>query len=107
VPGSPLRSGAVGMRSVSRWRWHLDEKKALKRHGRPEALVTDRLRTYGAALKSLGHGDDREMGRWVNNRAENSHQPFRRRERAMQRFRRMRSLQKFASVHASLHNHFN
>ncbi len=45
--------------------------------------------------------------RWQNNRAENSHQPFRRRERAMLRFRRMRSLQKFAAVHGSVHNLFN
>ena len=82
-------------------------KKSLKRHGRPEAIVTDRLRSYGAALKDLGRGDDREIGRWTNNRAENSHLPFRRRERAMLRFRRMRSLQKFVSVHASVHNHFN
>ena len=78
----------------------------MKRHGRPENIVTDRLRSYGAALKDLGRGDDREMGRWLNNRAENSHLPFRRRERAMLRFRRMRSLQKVASVHASVHNHF-
>ena len=48
----------------------------------------------------------RELGRWLNNRAENSHLPFRRRERAMLRFRRMRTLQKFASIHASVHNHF-
>lgn len=82
-------------------------KKSMKRHGRPENIVTDRLRSYGAALKQLGRGDDREMGRWMNNRAENSHLPFRRRERAMLRFRRMRTLQKFASVHASVHNHFN
>jgi putative transposase len=81
-------------------------KKLMKRHGRPENIVTDRLRSYGAALKDLGRGDDREMGRWMNNRAENSHLPFRRRERAMLRFRRMRTLQKFASVHASVHNHF-
>jgi len=79
----------------------------MKRHGRPEVIVTDRLRSYGAALKDLGRGDDREMARWHNNRAENSPQPFRRRERAMLRFRHMRSLQKFASVHASVHNHFN
>ncbi|WP_373237219.1 DDE-type integrase/transposase/recombinase, partial [Cohaesibacter celericrescens] len=46
-------------------------------------------------------------GRWRNNRAENSHLPFRRRERAMIRFRRMRALQKFASIHASVYNHFN
>ena len=81
-------------------------KKSMKRHGRPQVIVTDRLRSYGAALKELCRGDDREMGRWLNNRAENSHLPFRRRERAMLRFRRMRTLQKFASVHASIHNHF-
>ena len=52
--------------------------KSLRRHGRPDALVTDRLRSYGAALRNLGRGDDREMGRWANNRAENSHLPFRR-----------------------------
>ena len=81
-------------------------KKSMKRHGRPETIVTDRLRSYGAALKEPGRGDDREMGRWLNNRAENSHLPFRRRERAMLRFRRMRTLQKFASIHAPVHNHF-
>lgn len=82
-------------------------KKALKRHGNAEAIVTDGLRSYPAAMRELGNLDRREMGRWLNNRAENSHLPFRRRERAMQRFRRMKSLQKFVSVHASLHNHFN
>ena len=50
---------------------------------------------------------DQEVGRWANNRAENSHQPFRRRERAMLRFRQMTTLQKFSSVHASFHNHLN
>lgn len=79
----------------------------MKRHGRPHILVTDRLRSYGAALKEIGAVDRQETGRWMNNRAENSHLPFRRRERAMQRFRRMRTLQKSASVHASVHNHFN
>jgi putative transposase len=82
-------------------------KKALKRHGRAEELVTDRLRSYGAALGDPGISDRQETGRWANTRAENSHQPFRRRERAMLRFRRMQSLQKFASVHASVFNHFN
>ncbi len=82
-------------------------KKALKRHGRAETVVTDGLRSYPAAMRALGNLDRREMGRWLNNRAENSHLPFRRRERAMLRFRRMKSLQKFASVHASMHNHFN
>lgn len=64
-------------------------KKAQRRHGRPETVVTDRLRSCGAALTDLGRGHDRDMGRWFNNRAENLHQPFRRRERAMSRFRRM------------------
>ncbi|MDU8914146.1 IS6 family transposase [Aestuariicoccus sp. MJ-SS9] len=82
-------------------------KKAMKKHGRSDALVTDKLRSYGAALKEIGAADRQETGRWLNNRAENSHLPFRRRERAMLRFRRMRSLQKFASVHASVYNHFN
>lgn len=81
--------------------------KSLKRHGRPDIFVTDCLRSYGAALKDLGRGGDRETGRWANNRAENSHLPFRRRERAMQRFRRMRSLQMFASVHASVCNQYD
>jgi putative transposase len=71
-----------------------------------EKFVIDRLKSYSAALKELGIQDKRITDRWENNRAENSHQPFRRRERAMQRFRRMRSLQKFASVHRSVHNLF-
>lgn len=82
-------------------------KKSMKRHGRPHVFVTDLLRSYGAALKVIGASHRQETDRWLNNRAENSHLPFRRRERAMQCFRRMRSLQKFVSVHASVHNHFN
>ena len=82
-------------------------KKTLKRHGPADEIVTDLLRFYGAALRDLGIRDRQKTGRWANNRAENSHQPFRRRERAMLRFRRMRTLQKFASVHASVFNHFN
>lgn len=82
-------------------------KKAMRRHGRPEVIVTDRLRSYGAALKEIGADHRQETGRWANNRAENSHLPFRRRERAMQRFRRMQCLQKFAAVHAAVSNHFN
>lgn len=82
-------------------------RKSMKRHGRPHVLVTDQLRSYSAAMKDIGNAHRQETGRWLNNRAENSHRPFRRRERAMQRFRRMRSLQKFASVHASVFNHFN
>jgi putative transposase len=74
---------------------------------RPEAITTDGLRSYGAAMNALGNREKREVGRWANNRVESSHVPFRRRERAMARFRRMSSLQKFASVHANLHNHFS
>ena len=82
-------------------------KKALKRHGSPEKITTDGLRSYGAATDQLGNPGKRAVGRHANNRVENSHLPFRRRERAMLRFRQMKTLQKFASVHAGLHNHFN
>ncbi len=82
-------------------------KKTMKKHGWADVFVTDKLRSYGAALRDLGMADRQETGRWVNNRAENSHLPFRRRERAMLRFRRMRTLQKFAAVHASVYNLFN
>jgi putative transposase len=82
-------------------------RKAMKRYGRPEIVVTDRLRSYRAAMKEIGNEARQATGRWLNNRAENSHQPFRRRERAMARFRTSKSLQKFASIHASVHNHFN
>lgn len=82
-------------------------RKLMKRHGRPEELVTDGLKSYGAALKEIGAEDKQTTGRWENNRVENAHQPFRRRERAMLRFRRVRSLQTFAAVHSSVCNHFN
>jgi putative transposase len=82
-------------------------RKTMKRHGNPHIFVTNKLRSYGAAMKAIGNADKQETGRWLNNRAENSYQPFRRRERAMLRFRRMRTLQKFVAVHASVHNHFN
>ncbi|RST31298.1 IS6 family transposase [Sphingomonas ginkgonis] len=82
-------------------------KKALKRHGSPVAITTDGLRSYKAAMSELGNTAKQEVGRWANNRVENSHLTFRRRERAMLRLRQMKSLQKFASVHANLHNHFN
>ena len=79
----------------------------MKRHDNPDAIVTDKLRSYGAARKVTGNAGRRETGRWKSNRAENSHLPFRRRECAMLRFRQMRRLQKLAAVHASTHNHFN
>ena len=82
-------------------------KKAMRRHGPAKAIVTDGLRSYKAALKEIGGARKQETGRWLNNRVENSHLPFRRRERAMQRFRQMKTLQKFSAVHAVFHNHFN
>ncbi len=60
-----------------------------------------------AAMKVIGVVDRQVCGQWLNNRAENSHQPFRRREGAMVRFRDIKTLQKFAAAHASIHNHFN
>ena len=95
-------------------------RKTMKRFGPPHVIVTDQLRSYGAAMKVIGNADKQETRRWLNNRAENSHPlpgsglsanhekgPFRRRERAMLRFRRMQSLQKFVSVRSSVCNHFN
>src|ERR1700727_296619 len=82
-------------------------KRIMKKYGRPQSIVTDRLRAYSAAMKEIGATDRHEVVGRLNNRAENSHQPFRRRERAMQRFRIMKTLQKFSSVHAQIHNQFN
>lgn len=82
-------------------------RKAMKRYDSPRKIFTDSLASYRAAMKEIGNIDRQEVGRHENNRAENSHLPFRRRERAMLRFRRMSHLQKFTSTHASLHNDFN
>ena len=73
----------------------------------PERLVTDDLRSYSAAVRDLGIERRHERGRWKNNRAENSHQPTRRRERKMQRFKSPGSAQKFLSTHAVVYNTFN
>jgi putative transposase len=114
-----IRKRRIQTRSYSHWRWHLDEVfvringethylwRAMKRYGRPRSIVTDRLRSYRSAMKVIGNAADQECGRWLNNRAENSHQPFRRRERSMAKFRDIKTLQKFAAAHASIHNHFN
>ena len=82
-------------------------RKAMKRYGAPDQVVTDKLSSYKAAMRELGIVRRQETGRRLNNRAENSHQPLRRREKIMNRFRSMRSLQKFAAVQSSVHNHFN
>lgn len=79
----------------------------MRRHGPAKVIVTDGLRSYRAALKDIGGAGKQETGRWLNNRVENSHLPFRRRERAMQRFRQIKTLQKFSAVHAAFYNHFN
>jgi putative transposase len=116
------------VRGYPQWRWHLDEAfvkingklcylwRAVDHEGEGlETVVTAKrdkaaplkLCSYSAAMKEIGNADRHDVGRRLNNRAENSHQPFRRRERAMQRFRSMKTLQKFSSVHAEVHNHFN
>ena len=82
-------------------------KRIMKKYGAPRQIVTDGLCSYSAATKEIDNADRQEVGRRLNNRAENSHQPIRRRERAMQRFRSMKTLQKCSSVHAEVHNHFN
>ena len=108
------------MRSDPQWRWHLDEvwravdhegevldavvtskqdkaaalkllKRIMKKYG-PRRIVTDTLCSYSAAMKEVGAADRHEVGGRLNNRAENSHQPFRRREQAMQRFRSLKTL---------------
>jgi len=83
-------------------------RKLLKKYAfAPERLVTDDLRSYGSAARDLGLESRRERGRWKNNRAENSHQPTRRRARKMQRFKSPGSAQKFLSAHAAVYNTFN
>jgi len=82
-------------------------KRIMKKYGTPRSIVTDGLRAYSAAMNEIGVAERHEVGGRLNNRAENSHQPFRRRERAMQRFRSMKTLQKFSSIRAQVHNQFN
>src|ERR1700739_2484772 len=80
-------------------------QKLLKKQGfAPEVLVTDKLRSYGAAKSEIGLSTRHDQGLRANNRAENSHQPTRRRERKMQRFKSPGSAQRFLSVHAAVHN---
>jgi putative transposase len=82
-------------------------RKALRRYGNPDEIVTDRCPSYGAALRDLNMESRQRTGQYLNNLCELSHQPFRRRERAMQRFRRLSTLQKFVAIQSSIYNHFN
>ncbi|HTZ66755.1 MAG TPA: DDE-type integrase/transposase/recombinase [Roseiarcus sp.] len=83
-------------------------KRIIKKYGVPRSIVTDGLRAYLAAMNEIGVVAERhEVGGRLNNRAENSHQPFRRRERAMQRFRSLKTLQKFQLSSCQVHDQFN
>ena len=88
--------------------WRRQLRKLLKKYGFvPERMITDKLRSYGAAKAQLGLSARHEQGLQKNNRAENSHLPVRRRERKIQRFKSPGSAQRFLSVHAVVHNTFN
>ena len=83
-------------------------RKLLKKQGfAPKLLVTDKLRSYAAAFRRLRLTCPHQRGLRNNNRAENSHQAVRRRERKLQRFKSPRSAQRFLSMHAAVHNTFN
>nr|WP_233354131.1 DDE-type integrase/transposase/recombinase [Algimonas arctica] len=82
-------------------------KKAMKRYGRPRIVVTDKLRSYGAAMRDIGNQERQNTEQYERNRAENSHRPFRRQEHAMTRFWKISTLQKFVSNQAAVYNHFN
>ena len=91
-----------------------DRKAALKvlrrlvsKHGRPKEIITDKLASYGAALRELNMPHLQNTQRYKNNQVESSHLHFRRRERGMNKFRSMKTLQKFTSIQSIFQNHFN
>ncbi|WP_322074844.1 IS6 family transposase [Burkholderia cepacia] len=81
-------------------------RKLLRHHGCPRVMVTDKLRNYAAANNELGLSVEHRRHKGLNNRAENSHQPTRVREKVMRRFKSARQLQQFASVHGQVSNLF-
>ena len=82
-------------------------KKTMRKHGAPNKFVTDKLPSYGAALKEIGGLNLQDTECYLNNSCENSHLPFRRKERSMQKFRNRVTLQIFTSIHSQIYNHFN
>lgn len=82
-------------------------KTAMKPDGPPQKIVPDKLPSYVASMRDIGNQSRQTTEQYANNRAENSHRPFRRRERGMNRFRKPATLQKFTSTQASVYNHFN
>ena len=82
-------------------------RKLLKKQGRaPRVLVTDKLKSYAAAKREIMPGVEHRQHKGLNNRAENSHQPTRRRERIMKRFKSPRQAQRFLSIHDQIANVF-
>ena len=82
-------------------------KKLVKTYGKPKEIVTDKLKSYKAALKEINLAHVQNTTQYLNNQAENSHLHFRRRERGMNKSRLMETLQKFTSIQANFLNHFN
>jgi putative transposase len=81
--------------------------KLMKRWGLvPKRIITDKLRSYGAGKREVAPGLDHWSHKGLNNRAENSHPPFRKRERVMQGFRSPGGLQRFVSMQSATRNHF-
>ena len=79
----------------------------MRKHGSPKIITTDKLPPYSAAFRDIGIANKQLCGGRSNNRSENSHLPFRRRERAMQLFKTAATLQSFVSYHSQIYNHFN
>jgi putative transposase len=83
-------------------------RRLMKQHGlAPKRIITDKLRSYGAAKREIVPGVEHRSHKGLNNRAENSHLPFRKRERAMQSYRSTGSLQRFVSIHSAIRNCFS